>query len=530
MNSKLFLYNGIIHTQDPHDPIVDAVVMDNGIVRAIGETAILKRWVDDSYEPLDLQGRLVLPGFTDSHTHFAMYSLGLERVSLEGTQTADEALALLKKKASDLPPGSWVYGVDWNKNIWPGGSAPPLAITDLALPNHPLRVVSKCGHLTWTNSLGLALAGINADTPHPEGGEIEREVHTGLLTGVLKENAAELVSKVLPETTPEELLAAMRKGLTQAHRFGLVGIHNCEDAPVFSAFQTLLTRGELAFRVHHHLAMEELDHALALGLRTGFGSPTLNLGSLKLFIDGALGSQTAYMLEPFCGTDDDCGIVVTSKEKLHVLIEKAAENGISSAVHAIGDKANRDILDIFQAIHSLTKTYGLRQRIEHAQLVTANDFDRFKALDVIASVQPLHATSDKDLVDKHWGERGVGAYAFKTFIDKGVRWAYGSDVPVETPDPLKGIYAAVSRRRENEPAADPWYPDQKISMAEAVHGYTMGAAYAAYQEAYQGSLSVGKLADAVVLSLDLFSIPEEEIPGTTVDYTIVGGEIVFARS
>ena len=529
MNSKLFLYNGVIRTMDPHDPVVDALVMEGGIVRAIGETAILKRWVDDSYEHMDLQGRLVLPGFTDSHTHFAMFSLGLERVSLEGTRTAEEALALLQQKAATLPAGSWVYGVDWNKNIWPGGKAPPLSVTDAALPDHPLRVVSKCGHLTWTNSRGLALAGIEAQTPDPEGGEIERERETGILTGVLKENAAELISRVLPETTPEELLAAMRKGMAQAHRFGLVGIHNCEDAPVFSAFQTLQAGGELAFRVHHHLAMEELDHAVALGLRTGFGSPTLNIGSLKLFIDGALGSQTAFMLKPFCGTADDCGIVVTSKEKLQVLIEKAAQHGISSAVHAIGDKANRDILDIFQAVQPISKAHGLRQRIEHAQLITADDFPRFHALDVIASVQPLHATSDKDLVDKHWGERGVGAYAFKTFIETGARWAYGSDVPVETPDPLKGIFAAVARRRENEPDADPWYPDQRVSMAEAVYGYTLGAAYAAYQEHHQGSLSVGKLADAVVLSQDLFSIPEDAILDTTVDYTIVAGDIVFAR-
>ncbi len=530
MKSKLFLYNGVIHTLDPYDPVVDAMVMENGIVRAIGETAILKRWVDDSYESLNLEGRLVLPGFTDSHTHFAMYSLGLQRVSLEGTQTADEALALLRKKADELPDGNWVFGVDWNKNIWPGGSAPPLAVTDAALPNHPLRVVSKCGHLTWTNSQGLLRAGIHENTPNPEGGEIEREAASGQLTGVLKENAAELISSILPETTPEELLAAMRVGLTQAHRFGLVGIHNCENAQVFSAFQTLLGRGELAFRVHHHLAMEELDHAIALGLRTGSGTPTLNLGRRKLFIDGALGSQTACMLEPFCGTIDDCGIVVTSKEKLHVLIKKAAEHGISSAVHAIGDKANRDVLDIYQAIHPLTAAHGLRQRIEHAQLVEANDFARFKELDVIASVQPLHATSDKDLVDKHWGTRGVGAYAFKTFIDMGIRWAYGSDVPVETPDPLKGIYAAVSRRRESEPTAAPWYPDQKVTMTEAIHGYTMGAAYAAYQEQYQGSLSVGKLADAVVLSQNLFSIPEAEIPDTSIDYTIIGGQIVYARN
>ncbi len=418
MSKGLFLYNGVIHTMDLHDPVVDAMIMEDGTVKAIGETSVLKHLAGSQFESMDLQGRLVLPGFTDSHTHFAMYSLGLERVSLEGTQTADEALDRLKKKADTLPAGSWVYGVDWNKNIWPGGNAPGLEATDRALPNHPLIVVSKCGHLTWTNSRGLALAGIDSSSPHPEGGEIEHEKSDGTLTGVLKENAADLIHRILPATTRDELLKAMRNGLQQAHSMGLVGIHNCEGPDVFSAFQTLDSEGNLAFRVHHHLAMDGLDHALALGLKTGFGSPTLNIGSLKLFIDGALGSQTAYMLEPFCGTEDYCGILVNTPEKLHQLIERAAQAGISSAVHAIGDRANREVLDIFEAVLPLSRKYGLRQRIEHAQLVTAEDFPRFSQLDVIASVQPLHATSDKDIVDLHWGDRGVGAYAFRTFIDQ----------------------------------------------------------------------------------------------------------------
>jgi predicted amidohydrolase YtcJ len=275
--------------------------------------------------------------------------------------------------------------------------------------------------------------------------------------------------------------------------------------------------------------MGNLDDAIALGIQTGFGSPSLNIGSLKLFADGALGSQTASMLDPFEGTADDYGIVVNTKEDLLHMMKKAAEAGISSAVHAIGDKANKEILDIYEAIFPISQAHHLRQRIEHAQLIEASDFPRFRNLNVIASVQPLHATSDMDIVDKHWGARGKGAYAFKTFIQHGITSAYGSDVPVETFDPIKGIFAAVSRRRETMLNIPAWYPDQRLSPHEAVFGYTASAAYASYEDNIKGTLTVGKLADMVVLSKDIFKVPEEEILETTVDLTIIDGKIVYAH-
>jgi hypothetical protein len=514
---------------DPTLPVADCLVSENGRIKAIGESGILSRWVDDSFVRIDLKGRLLLPGFIDSHTHFAMYSLGLEQVSLEGTRDVGEALQRLQAKADTSPAGEWIFGVDWNKNIWPGGLAPTKEDADIALPHHPLAVISKCGHLTWGNSLAFQLAGIHRDTPDPEGGEIERHPATGEPTGILKENAAELIHRILPKPDQKRIINAIKKGMEIAYSKGLVGIHNCEESNVFAAFEDILSTGSLPFRVHHHLAMGNLDDAIALGIQTGFGSPSLNIGSLKLFADGALGSQTASMLDPFEGTADDYGIVVNTKEDLLHMMKKAAEAGISSAVHAIGDKANKEILDIYEAIFPISQAHHLRQRIEHAQLIEASDFPRFRNLNVIASVQPLHATSDMDIVDKHWGARGKGAYAFKTFIQHGITSAYGSDVPVETFDPIKGIFAAVSRHRETMLNIPAWYPDQRLSPHEAVFGYTAGAAYASYEDNIKGTLTVGKLADMVVLSKDIFKVPEEEILETTVDLTIIDGKIVYAH-
>ncbi len=529
MKDKIIFTNAAIYTMDPQVPRADCVVIDNGRITAVGETAILTRWVDDTYENIDLGGRLVIPGLTDSHTHFAMYSLGLEKVSLEGTQHVKEALARLQEKASSLPAGEWVLGVNWDKNVWPGGKAPTKEDADNILPKHPLAVVSKCGHLTWANSLALKQAGVNKETPDPEGGEIQRYEGSQEPTGILKENAAALVREIIPTPTEEQYVKAIKKGMNLAHSLGLVGIHNCEDSHAFKAFQAIHNQGDLPLRVHHHLAMANLDNAVELGLKSGFGTPTLNIGSLKLFSDGALGSQTASMLEPFEGSEDDYGIVVHTKEELSVMIKKAARAGISSAVHAIGDRANQEVLDIFAECQNISNQKGLRQRIEHAQLIAPEDFSRFAELEVIASVQPLHATSDRRIVDKHWGQRGRQAYAFKTFLDNGVKSAYGSDVPVETLDPVKGIFAAVTRRREDDQTSPPWYPQQCLSVEEAVHGYTVGAAYAAYQEENLGSLAVGKAADMVVLSRDIFAIPADEILSAEVDFTIVDGKVVFAR-
>jgi len=527
---KYLLCNGKVRTMDPNNPLAAAVLVVDGKILAVGADSDLNVLAGRDCEKIDLHGRLVIPGLVDSHTHFTMFALGLEQVSLEGTRNVEEALDRFREKAKTLSPGEWVLGVNWDKNVWPGGNAPTKEDADRALPTNPLCVISKCGHLTWANSLAFQMAGITRDTPTPAGGEIEKNPVTGEPTGILKENAAILIQDLIPQPSQADYQKVIRSCIKLAHSKGLTGIHNCEGPEPFRAFQTLAQNGELAFRVHHHIAMENLDDAVALGLQTGFGSPTLSIGSLKLFADGALGSQTADMLEPYEERPDYYGIVVNTKEELHRMIKKAAAASISSAVHAIGDAANRTLLDIYEDILPLTRTGGLRQRIEHAQILKAEDIERFGRLGVIASVQPLHATSDMYIVDRHWGKRGRYAYAFKSFIRSGAPYAYGSDVPVETFDPLKGIFAGVSRRREDNLRAEPWYPEEILTVREAVYGYTMGAAYASYEENIKGSLTPGKLADLVILSKDIFSIPEDEILTTQVDCTMVGGEIVYERA
>jgi hypothetical protein len=408
---------------------------------------------------------------------------------------------------------------------------------DRAAPANPVALEAKSGHALWVSSRALEAAGITDASRDPPGGKIVR--HGGRATGILLENAMRLVQGVMPAPSAEELSVLMADAQAALHRSGLTGVHDFDSALALQALQLLEARGALTLRVLKGIPRELLPQAKALGLRTGFGGGRLTLGPLKLFADGALGPQTAWMLEPYGGSTSR-GIPTLTEAELQEDIRTANRAGISCAVHAIGDAACRAVLDAFEKVAGETggrqaasapasaEGHRLPNRIEHVQLLHPDDLPRLTALGVAASMQPLHATSDMLIADRHWGERGAGAYAWQSLLASGALLAFGSDCPVEIPDPLAGIHAAVTRRRaDGSPGPEGWRPAEKLSVEQAVLAYTRGAARAGGRQRELGSIGTGMLADLTVLDHDIFAIDLHEIRNVRTAATLVGGAFVF---
>jgi predicted amidohydrolase YtcJ len=459
------------------------------------------------------------------------YALRLSRIDLSGIVSRTAAIGRVAKRVPIAKPGEWLLGGGWDRNIWDDPSFPTKEDLDSVAPHNPVALDSKDGHSLWVNSLALARAGITAETPSPAGGEIERQPGTGEPTGILKENAEDLVEKVIEKPSLEAIQAALKVAMAHAHRVGLTGIHDCEDELAFAAFQELSSKGELDLRVLTHIPMKNLDAAIGLGLRTGLGNEKLRVGGVKIFADGSLGSRTAAMLAPYQDEPLNLGIAVTGKEEMRELVSKASRAGVNAAIHAIGDRANRDVLDVLEESRQAGDGAGLRHRIEHAQLLHPADIPRLAKLGVIASMQPIHATSDMEIVERHWGEeRARGAYAWRSLLDAGTILAFGSDCPVETLDPLAGIHAAVTRRRaDGSPGPKGWHPEERITVEDTVRAYTLGAAYASGEEREKGSITPGKLADLVVVSQDIFAVAPMAILETEVEATILDGQFVYVN-
>jgi predicted amidohydrolase YtcJ len=522
--------NGRIHTLDAKHPLVTALAVRGERILASGsDEDVLARM--PGLAPggvVDLHGLPVLPGLTDAHLHFEWYALGLQNVEAE-TATLAECLRRVAARAQTTPPGEWVTGQGWNQNAW-DGAFPNAADLDRAAPEHPVLLRAKSGHAAWANSLGLRLASIGPGTANPAGGEIQRDAR-GNPTGILFEDAMELVTRHQPEATADEVADAMLTAQQNAWRAGLTGIHDFDGRRSFTALQLLKERGQLGLRVVKQIKVRHLPDAIGVGLRSGFGDDWLRIGNIKVFLDGALGPRTASMIEPYDGEPDNYGIVVTDKEELYEQAAQAAANGLAMTVHAIGDKANHDLLDVYATLRAEERRRGLpplRHRCEHVQLLHPDDQARLGQLNVVASMQPIHATSDMLMADRYWGRRSAGAYAWRTQLDHGALLAFGSDCPVEDFNPFWGIHAAVTRRRvDGSPGLDGWYPEQRVDVETALRGFTMGAAYAGYAEGRLGSLEPGKLADLIVLDRDIFAVDSMAIRDTRVLGTLIGGEWKF---
>ena len=528
MQADLVLFNGLIHTMDREQPLVEAIAAHCGRIIAVGDSDDVRALTGPSTEHIDLHGRLVVPGFTDAHIHLVNYGLSLERVQLDGVTSLEEAVGRVAERACITQQGEWVLGWGWNRNLWPGAPFPSKDDLNPVTPDNPVFLKSKDGHAAWVNSQALEIAGISAATPNPPGGVYERNPETGELTGVLKENPAiDIMIKAAGPAPLTERMRAIKAAQERLHRYGVVGVHVPEEEHEFAALQRAWLEGHLKLRVSFMIADKHLDGVLRMGLRPGFGDDFLRLSNVKAYADGSLGSRTADMLAPYKGQVGNRGVEVSSSEYLSDLVSRCATRGWSPAIHAIGDRANHRVLHALEEHWQEWSRRDLRPRVEHAQLLAPQDVARLGTMGVIASMQPMHCTSDLLMAERYWGSRCSGAFAWRSLLECGTVLAFGSDAPVEEPSVLRGIFAAVTRQREDGTPAGGWYPEQCLSVPEAIYAYTVGAAYASGEEHIKGSLRVGKQADMVVLSKNIFELPPQEILNTRVETTILAGEIVY---
>ena len=527
MPTTVLLHNGVLHTSAPAQPRAQALVIAGSRVAYVGDAASAAAYAraHGPHETVDLAGACVLPGLTDAHVHLGWYALGLARVQAH-TDTKEACLARVAQHAAGTPAGRWIAGLGWDHNLW-GGRFPTGQDLDRVAPAHPVALTAKSGHATWVNSLALQRAGIARDTADPPGGQIVRN-DDGTPTGILLETAARLVNQAIPEPSVDEVVMALRRALPEAHRLGLTGVHDMGDATTLRALQRLDAEGALTLRVLKSIPLANLDAAIALGLESGCGSDRLRLGQVKLFADGALGPRTAWMLEGYDDAPADTGIATLTEDELRQAVTRAAGHGLACAIHAIGDRAVHAALDALATLPPEQRQLRLPHRVEHAQLVHPDDLPRFAALGVVASMQPIHATADIDIAEQHWGARCAGAYAWSSLLRAGARLALGSDCPVESLSPLAGIHAAVTRRRaDGYPAPEGWQPQERIGVAEALEGYTSGAAHAAGRADRLGTLAPGMLADLTILDRDPTAVPPDELLALQVLGTYVGGELVW---
>ncbi|HOG48748.1 MAG TPA: amidohydrolase, partial [Anaerolineae bacterium] len=485
MSGDLIAVNGAIHTMDAAQPRVEAVAIEGGRIVALGDSADVRAGRRGT-PLLDLAGHAAVPGLTDAHLHLVMYGLSLQQVDLRATRSLSEALERVRARAATARPGEWLTGRGWDRNLWSPPDFPTRRALDSVAPANLVALSSKDEHALWVNSAALRALGVGAATADPEGGRIVRDAGTGEPTGILLERAANEAWGHIPAPGPQEMRRAVLAAAERALSLGLTGVHDCEGGAELAAFMGLWREGALPLRVYAHLAREGLDAAVALGLRSGFGDEWLRVGHLKLFADGSLGSRTADMLEPYEGDPGNRGVTVVDAAALREILERAVRAGIAPATHAIGDRAVRRVLDVYAQTRHLWAPQGLRPRIEHVQLLAPADVPRLGELGVVASMQPIHATSDIDMAEAYWGARSAGAYAWRSLLDAGTVLAFGSDCPVETLDPLAGIHAAATRQRPDGTPPGGWRAEQGLGVDDAVRAYTWGAAYAAGEEAEKG--------------------------------------------
>ena len=516
------LRNGSIYPISDGSVVVSALITREGRVWAHGTDQAIESLLSPDTEVVDLGGRTVVPGLIDAHIHLEMYAQYLDLVDCEQPSVAD-CLDLLRKRAQATPQGAWILGHGWNQTVWGGYGT--LDELDAALPDHPVYLTAKSLHAAWVNSPALKLAAIDDSTTDTEGGAVGRD-HNGRPNGILYEGAMRLVADHIPSPSAEQLSERLIVAQKALSRSGLTGVHDFDGPSCLHSLQQVREQGELHLRVLKNIPVAQLGAARELGLRSGFGDEWIRIGNIKIFADGALGPRTAAMLQPYDGEPGNRGMLLEDTESLVEVFEEAAASGFGMTVHAIGDRANHEVLDAYALLRTFEQTHQLphrRHRIEHVQVLHPDDLDRLSQLDLIASMQPIHATSDMDMADRYWGIRSELAYAWRAQLDRDVVLAFGSDAPVEVPDPILGIHAAVTRRRtDGNPGDDGWIPEQRIKIGEALRAYTAGAALAAGTETWQGKLAPGFAADLVVLDRDPFQIEadalrEMQVVGTMVD-------------
>jgi predicted amidohydrolase YtcJ len=507
----VILENGVIRTMDAALPTARALaIAGDRIAGGVGvhEAALA------SPDVVDLGGRCVLPGFNDAHVHFPSWSLAQQQVRLENARSLDEALERVAAAVGEVQPGRWLRGLGWRSGDWSPTVEPTKEALDAVTGDVPTALMARDYHSLWLNSAALARADGDLEA---HAGVVERDEH-GEPTGVLREECAWHFRDSYSRPTEDEMVEASREGIRLAVSRGVTAVHDKDGwLGALGVFQRLRDEGSLLLRVWQSIPHAQVGEAAALGVRSGFGDDLLRLGYLKAFMDGTLGSQTARML-------DGSGVEITSRAELEEIVRRGAEARLPVAVHAIGDLANREALDAFEATRELWQPLGLRPRIEHAQLLAPGDIGRFAELGVAASVQFSHAPSDRDIADRFWAGKTDGAYAYRSLLESSALVANGSDAPIEELDPWAGICAGVLRTIDDRPA---WHPEQRVTLEEALLATTVNPSWLAGDERRRGKLVPGYLADLVVLDRDPFELEPEDMPELEVVATMVGGRWVY---
>jgi predicted amidohydrolase YtcJ len=529
--ADLIITNAKVWTVDKSNPTAQAVALLGDRIVAVGSNSDVDNWRGPNTPVIDAEGKLLLPGFNDAHVHFVNGGLALDAVQLNDATSPEEFARRIGERAKQTPKGEWIMGGDWDETKWTPAKLPTKELIDPVAPETPVFVSRYDGHMSLANSIALRLAGVTPKTPDPPGGVIVRDAQ-GNPTGALKDAAMDLVNKVIPPLSHDQRMKAVKRALAHAASLGVTSVQHMDpDYEDIGAYSELLEKGGLTTRIYAAPLITQVDDQTKIGIRHAFGGPFLRIGALKAFADGSLGSATAYFFQPFDDQPNNHGILSDEMHPVSLMRDrmmKADAAGLQLCTHAIGDQAISMILDIYSEITQAHGEADRRFRIEHAQHMAAKDFDRFARLHVIASVQPFHAIDDGRWAEGRIGhDRASRTYAFRTFLNHGVRLALGTDWDVAPLNPMLTVYAAVTRATLDGKNPSGWFPEQKLTVPETVEAYTMGSAYAEFQENEKGSITAGKLADMVLLSDDIFSVPPEKIRDVKVVKTIVGGKIVW---
>lgn len=519
------------YTLDSHGKLqhFQALLIDQGKVVATGDSAELAKRAGDA-KVIDGHGKTLLPGLIDAHGHVLELGYARNNVDLVGTQTLDEALTKVKAYAAAHPEAKWIVGSGWNQEIWKLGRFPTAKELDTAVSDRPVWLSRVDGHAGWANTAAMKLAGITKTTKDPNGGRIERDAN-GNPTGVFVDGASDLIYAVVPAPTAQQKVAAMDTALAEMASVGLTGVSDAGiDLANYKLYRQYADEHKLTARIYAmiHGTGDDFDVISKDGPLIGYGNDFLTVRAVKLFADGALGSRGAAMLKPYADDAHNSGLLFLKPDELTAMIGKALGKGYQVGIHAIGDRANREVLDSYAAAYKLHGGENLRNRVEHAQILSLQDIPRFVPLQLIASMQPTHATSDMNMAEDRIGhERIKGAYAWQRFLKQGTIVAAGSDFPVESPNPFYGLYSAVTREDHNGQPPGGWYPDQDMTLVQALRAFTLDAAYAEHSEKALGTLEPGKWADFILVDHDIFKDPASKLWNTKVLQTWVGGKLVY---
>ena len=528
-SADLLLHNGSVWTGQADAEPASAIAVSGNKIMRVGSDQDLSSLIGPGTEVIDLAGRFVVPGFIDNHTHFMNGGFQLASVDLREADTPEEFARRIEEFAQNLPPGRWITGGDWDHELW-GGELPRREWIDAVTPDHPVFVKRLDGHMALANSIALEIGGVTSDTPDPDGGTIVRDSVTGEAAGVLRDNAMSLVSRHIPERTEAELDEAFDRAQQHALSLGVTMVNDMGAWPHLETYRRVHDRGDLDMRIYSFVPLGTWERLRDYVESEGRGDGRLAWGALKGFVDGSLGSTTAWFYDPYTDAPETSGLLTTDTTALRDWVLDADAAGLHVTVHAIGDRANDWLMNTFQEAAELNGERDRRFRIEHAQHLSSEAISRMREQEVIPSMQPYHAIDDGRWAEKRIGpDRLETTYAFRSLLDNSARLTFGSDWTVAPLDPLLGIYAAATRRTIDGANPDGWVPHQKITVEEALRAYTSSNAYASYRESDLGTLKEGNLADFVVLSENLLTIDPNRIPEVDVEITVVDGVIVFER-